>query len=233
MSSISQTIVAILAGGKGTRLAPVLSGQQKVVTKVRGYPFLEYLLNQLNKYQIKNVVLCTGYLSHQVKDQFGKKFKGISLSYSYEEFPLGTAGAVANALDLLKTESVLVMNGDSFCDVDLESFYNFHLKKQAKCSLVLTNVDKTERFGQVDINANDEVVSFKEKQNNASAGYINGGIYLIEKSLLEEIPKGKAVSFEIDLFPNWVSRGLYGFQTDCKFIDIGTPESYKEAKNFF
>lgn len=224
---------AILAGGLGTRLAPLIPGQQKVVAKVKQRPFLEYILNQLNNTGFKNAVICTGYLGDQVEKAFGNSYKDISLVYSKEESPLGTAGAIALAIPYLKSENILITNGDSFIDCDLQSFYEFHLEKVANASIILREIDDTSRYGKVDINKNDEIVGFEEKNENGGSGLINGGLYFIKKSFLLEIPKGRPVSFEKELFPKWITKGLYGFKSKGRFIDIGTPQSYQEAQSFF
>ena len=224
---------AILAGGLGTRLASILPGQQKVIATVKGRPFLEYILEQLDQAGFKNVIICTGHLGNQVVKVFGDSYKGLFLRYSNEQFSLGTAGAIVNALPYLKSEDVLITNGDSFFDCDLQSFYEFHLKKGSNASIILREIDDTSKYGKVDINENDEIVGFEEKKENGGHGLINAGFYLIKKSLLLEIPKGKPVSFEKEIFPVWLTKGLYGFKSKGRFIDIGTPRSYKEAQSFF
>lgn len=233
ISNLSNINVAILAGGRGIRLASIFPRQQKVVVKISKHPFLEYILNQLNKTNFKNIVICTGYLNDQVKEVLGDNYQNLHLSYSYEHSPLGTAGAVAHALPLLKSDNILITNGDSFIDCDLQSFYDFHLKKKANGSIILTEVDETGRFGKVDTNENDEIVDFEEKVKNGGRGFVNGGVYIIKKNLLLEIPKKGVVSFEKEMFPSWVDKGLYGFKTKGRFIDIGTPESLHEAEEFF
>src|SRR3989344_3076938 len=117
MFNLSEITVAILAGGLGTRLDSVLPDQQKVLAPVNNHFFLQYLLNQLNEAGFKKVVLCTGYLGDQVERSLGKKYKNINLAYSRENTPLGTGGALRLALPKLKSETILMMSGDSFCNV--------------------------------------------------------------------------------------------------------------------
>lgn len=231
MFNPSEISVAILAGGLGTRLEPILRGRQKVVAKVRGYPFLEYILNQLNKAGFKKIVLCTGFLSDQVKKTFGKRYKNLHLYYSEEQTPLGTAGSLRKALQLLNSENVLIMNGDSFCEVDFKKLWRFHLNKRAKASLVITSVSDTSHFGAVELGSDDRIIRFQEKKIN-DKGFINAGIYLINKALIEGIPKDKKISLEKEVFPNWVSKDFFGYKGK-NFIDIGTPESYAQAELFF
>lgn len=233
MSNLSEISVAILAGGIGTRLAKVVPIQQKVVAKVREHPFLEYILNQLNKNGFKNVVICTGHLGDQVQEAFGNNYQSLALYYSNEQSQLGTAGAIRFALPHLASEDILVTNGDSFLDTDLKKFLEFHIEKKANGTIILTEVSDTSRYGRIELDENNQIVGFEEKKENGGAGFINGGIYLFKKSLLLEIPENKIVSFEKDMFPNWMGKSFYGFKTKEDFIDIGTPESYEEAQEFF
>ena len=171
MSNLSEISVAILAGGLGTRLAPVLSGTQKVVAKVRNHPFLEYILSQLNKAGFKSVVICTGHLGNQVKREFGNNYINLSLRYSQENSELDTAGAIRLALSKLDSEDILIMNGDSYYDLNLQSFYDFHLKKRAKISIILKQMGDTSRYGRVSMDEDGQVVGFEEKGKNGE-GYI-------------------------------------------------------------
>ncbi len=233
MSNLSEISVAILAGGRGTRLASTDPGKQKVIARVREHPFLEYILNQLNETGFKNVVICTGHLGDQVRDEFGENYKSLPLFYSQEPSPLGTAGAIRFALSLLESENILVTNGDSFLDIDLKKFLEFHIQKRANGTIALTEISDTSRYGSVEFDKNNRIVSFKEKSKNRGVRFINGGIYLFKRSLLLKIPKNKTVSFEKVIFPTWTGKSLYGFKTKGDFIDIGTSESYDKAQEFF
>lgn len=232
MSDLSEISVAILAGGLGTRLAPLLPRQQKVISKVRGHPFLEYILNQLNESGFKNIVICIGYLGNQVQEAFGNNYRGLSLSYSRESSPLGTAGAIRLALPYLKSENILITNGDSFYDSDLNKFWQFHLEKRANGTILLKEVSDTTNYGQVEVDKKDRVINFQEKKENGGTGFINGGIYLFKRSMLLEIPENSVVYFEKDMFPKWIGN-IYGFKSKGRFIDIGTPSSFRQAEEFF
>lgn len=233
MSNLSKISVIILAGGFGTRLQSRIKGIPKVLAEVRKRPFLEYLLCQLDQANFKKIVLCTGHLGDQVEETFGGRYKNLHLSYSPEQMPLGTAGSLRKALPLLHSETVLVMNGDSFCDVNFEKFWQFHVRKKSKASLVLTSVYNTSRYGQVKLRRDDSIIGFQEKKGLSDKGFINAGIYLINKSLIGEIPQGKEISIEKDIFPDWIGKGFYGYKGSNNFIDIGTPESYAQAEQFF
>ncbi len=224
---------AILAGGLGTRLRSKIKGKQKVLAKVNNYPFLKYLLDDLHKTGIKKVVICTGYLGEQVKKEFGNRYGNLSISYSQENSKLDTAGAIRLALLLIKSKDILVTNGDSYFDFDLKKFWQFHLKKKSQATILLTRVANIERYGQVVLDKSNRITSFQEKSGKMGTGLINSGIYLFKKSLLLKIPKDKPFSFEKEFFPSLVGKDFYGFEGHGKFIDIGTPQSYKEAQDFF
>jgi NDP-sugar pyrophosphorylase family protein len=248
MSSITG---AILAGGLGTRLRSVVSDRPKVLALVRGLPFLAYLLDQLGQAGIRRVVLLTGYKGEQIEQTFGSRYGNIELDYSAETEPLGTAGALRLALPRLFTGAtgagtVFMLNGDSFCAADLNGFRAFHTNLQRQrgtvaspvqnngASIVLTRVPDTSRFGKVEVTADDRVERFVEKQEAGGAGWINAGIYLIPQELVEQIPAGRAVSIEREMFPAWSQKGkLRGFRGEGEFLDIGTPESYRAAEEFF
>lgn len=233
ISNLSQVTVAILAGGFGTRLKSIIKRKPKVLAQVRKHPFLEYLLHQLNQANFKQAVLCTGYLSDHIEKAFGRKYKNLHLLYSPEQTPLGTAGSLRKALPLLASETVLVMNGDSFCAVDFRKFWQFHLRKKSKASLVLSFVSNASRFGKVKLRSNDSIIEFQENKAESGSGFMNAGIYLIHKSFIARIPERQEISIEKDVFTNWIGKGFYGYKSNNKFIDIGMPESYAQAEHFF
>lgn len=232
MSELADLTAVILAGGFGTRLRPVVADRPKVLGKVRGRPFLAYLLLQLAAVGMDHVVLCIGYLGDQVKSEFGEAYGPLRLVYSQEEVPLGTAGALRLAMPLLRSDSVLVMNGDSFCDANLKDLWACHCAKNAEATLVLVEVSDTKRFGRVNVDADGVVLSFEEKDETSGQGWINAGIYLLNRSLLLTIPAGGAVSLEREVFPAWVGQAIYGYRSNGRFLDIGTPESYALADDF-
>jgi NDP-sugar pyrophosphorylase family protein len=128
---------------------------------------------------------------------------------------------------------VLVMNGDSFCQADLKAFYAWHQQQKGRGSLLLTRVPDTGRYGQVKIKPDGQIHSFVEKGEVSGPGWISAGVYLLERDLLQTIPAGRPVSIEKEMFPAWIEQGLYGYQSEGRFLDIGTPESYALAETFF
>ncbi len=223
------TTAAILAGGLGTRLRPVLSDTPKVLAPVGGRPFLTYLLDQLGVAGIRKVVLCTGYLGEQVQATIGERYRDLPILYSQENQPVGTAGALRLALPCLESEPVLVMNGDSYCDLDLPAFLSWHRQKEALASLALVHLQDTARFGCVNIEEGGAILRFGEKES-ASSGWINAGIYLLSQRLLHAIPQQRNVSMEYEIFPQYVGKQLFGYPAGRRFLDIGTPASYADAE---
>lgn len=230
LGEFKDVTTVILAGGLGTRLGSLIKNKPKVLVKIKDHPFLEYLLHQLDQAGLKKVVLCTGYLGDQIEKTFGQRYKNLHLYYSRELTPLGTAGSLRYSLHHISSKTVLAMNGDSFCDVDFKKFWQFHVSKKTKASLVLAKISDAKQSGNVKLRRNDSVVQFQEKTRKGP-GLVNAGIYLIDKTLIKEIPEGK-LSLEMDIFPTWIGRGFYGYGVDS-FIDIGTPESLQRAQQFF
>ena len=231
--TLAHVSAAILAGGLGTRLRPAVGDRPKVLAEVHGRPFLSYLLDKLDATGIRTAVLCVGYGANQVKAAFGDRFKGLRLIYSREPEPLGTAGALRFALPHLAGDPVLALNGDSFCEIDLAAFNEWHCARGGAASLVLTRVDDAARYGNVVCDEGDRVLRFEEKPEATGPGRINAGIYLIHRSLIAAVPAGRAASLEQEMLPVWTGEGVYGFPGGGRFIDIGTPDSYAKAAKFF
>jgi D-glycero-alpha-D-manno-heptose 1-phosphate guanylyltransferase len=233
MDRLEGVTAAILAGGLGTRLRPVIADRPKVLAPVAGRPFLSHLLDQLHNAGIGETVLLLGYEAEKVRAEFGTRFHDMRLSYSIEPELLGTGGAVRNAIPLLHQETLLLMNGDSYCDLDLPAFVGCHRESRTRISLTLTHVEDVSRFGRVSLSEGDRILRFEEKQALAGPGWINAGIYLLDRKLFESVAQDKPMSLERDLLPNWIlSEGAYGFR-GCRFIDIGVPESYDLSDEFF
>lgn len=233
MESLANTTALILAGGLGTRLRSVVSQRPKVLAETCGRPFLSRLLDQLTAVGVAEAVLCTGYLGEQVEATFGRSYDGLHLVYSRETTPLGTGGALRAALPLAAGDPLLVMNGDSYFQVDLSAFWAYHQAHAAPATLALARVPDTQRFGQVTVAGDGRVLAFEEKGSRDGSGWINAGLYLLGRERLQAIPAQGAVSLERQCFPAWIGHGLYGYQAEGAFLDIGTPESYAAAAEFF
>lgn len=233
MVNLHDTTAVVLAGGLGTRLRTVVADRSKVVAEVNGRPFLYYIFDQLANAGIRKVILCTGYLAENVRELLGDTYKTLSLSYSAEDKPLGTGGALRLALPLLGSDPVLVMNGDSYCDINLAEFASEHSSNLSKSSLALTTVPDISRYGAVTINADKKVCRFEEKGARTGAGLINAGIYLLSQEIISTLPSGVSISLERDVFPELIRDGFHSFTCSGRFIDIGVPADYISAAAFF
>ena len=231
---IGEVTAVILAGGLGTRLRAAVSDRPKVLADVAGQPFLERIFEQLSRFGIRKAVVCTGYMAEQIEHLYPASFKDLAISYSREHALLGTAGAVRFALEHITTDRALVLNGDSFCDFEYAAFKSFHEAKDADASLLLTYVDDCFRYGSVVLDVNGKVESFIEKSGAGGAGFINAGVYMMERALIKEIPPGRVLSLEKDIFPKWIGRPFFGHASNAPmFIDIGTPQSFHHAQSLF
>lgn len=221
----------ILAGGKGTRLKSVLDDRPKPMAIIRGKPFIEWILLMLKRQGIQRTVICTGHLGEIVESYFGNgRSIGMEITFARDPFPLGTGGAVRNALGKTRSKHILVLNGDSYLRVNISSFLKTHLALNARASISLVQVEDSSRYGSVKINKNGKMLAFLEKSPRKQSGLINAGTYLLERNILKEIPEGKRISLEREIFPDLIGKGLYGVPCDGPFIDIGTPESFNKAE---
>jgi NDP-sugar pyrophosphorylase family protein len=229
-----EVCAAILAGGLGTRLRNVVADRPKVLAEVNGRPYLTFILEQLSETGLTEVILLTGYRGDQVRQTLGDRYRNLRLTYSQEPRSLGTGGAVRWAAGLFTSETLLLLNGDSYCGVDLDLFWKFHRRRPARASLVLARVADPSRFGQVKLGTDSRVLGFREKVKSTTHGWINAGIYLLDRLLIEEVSPGCPISLERELIPAWVGRRVvFGLPCDQHFLDIGTPESYSLAGEFF
>jgi NDP-sugar pyrophosphorylase family protein len=234
VGQLEDVTATVLAGGLGTRLRSRIADRPKVLAPIHGRPYLAYLLEQLAEAGVREVVLLTGYRAEQVRSAFGTTYAGLRLTYSVERSPLGTAGALRQALPYLRSSTILVLNGDSYCAAPMADFLTFHHRQSADFGLVLTPVEDASRYGRVRVGRDGRVLRFEEKSAASGSGWVNAGIYLVNRSLIEEVPPDAPMSLERDLFPAWVhGKRCFGFACRARFLDIGTPESYAEAEAFF
>src|SRR4051812_2763939 len=204
----------VLAGGMGTRLRPVVADRPKVLAPVAGRPFLTYLLDQIADAGIQRVVLSTGYLAEQFAEVIGDRYRNIQIAYAHEDQPLGTGGAIRFACGFTDADQLLVMNGDSYCDADLSEYIDWHLAGRHQVSLMLAKVIDTSRYGSVELEPKGRITGFLEKRPEGGPGYINAGVYLLRRAMLEHFPAGPS-SIERDVFPVWLrERAIMGWVTD-------------------
>ncbi len=227
--------VVILAGGFGTRLQTVVNNVPKPMAPINGKPFLDYLLKYVSYYGIKKVVLSVGYLSEKIIAHYGSNYNGLEIAYAIEKEPLGTGGGIKKALEQCTSSEVLVLNGDSFFDINLRSFYNAHSDALSDCSLTLRHLSNAARYGTITLDEFDLIEDFKEKNGEDKAGIINAGVYIVNRQTYnEETPKHKNFSIEKDFFEKKINKlKIHGFTYNGYFIDIGIPEDYKKAQHDF
>jgi mannose-1-phosphate guanylyltransferase len=220
----------VLAGGEGTRLRPLTLSVPKPVMPLAGRPFLTFMLDWLGRHGVDRAILSCGFLSHAVEEVLGHEYDGIGLHYVVEDEPLGTAGPVRLAAELgLVEDRLLVLNGDALTDLDLTAEVEQHEHTGAAATLALVPVDDTASYGAVPTAPDGQVEAFLEKMENPPTNRINAGAYVLERSVLDTLPRGRSM-FETDVFPRLVGHGLYGFDAAGSYwIDIGTPERYLEA----
>jgi len=221
----------VLAGGEGTRLRPLTLTTPKPVIPLAGRPFLTFMLDWLARHGVDEAVLALGYRAADVEEVLGHDEHGMRLRYLVEKEPLGTAGPLRLAYDEGMLDGrVLVVNGDCLTDFDLTAMVHQHEATAAAGTLALAAVEDTSSYGVVPTSDSGEVEAFLEKQPGpAPSNRINAGTYVLEQSVIEMIPSGRAVSIEREVFPELTGRGLYGFNFDDYWIDIGTPDRYLEA----
>ena len=234
MNILADITAILLVGGQGTRLRPVISSTPKPLARVGKQPFLELLVQQLRRHGCRRLVMSTGYMSRQIEEEFGDgRAWGLEVKNSRESQPMGTAGALKLAGSFVADgQDFVAMNGDSFVDVDFGALLDFHRVRKGLSSLAVVRVPDTARYGTVKIDGDNRVAGFLEKTGANLPGVINAGVYVFNRGILENIPDGPA-SLEKDVFPKILARGVYAFEVDGMFIDIGTPEDYARAQTLF
>lgn len=220
----------ILAGGKGTRLRSVVSDLPKCMADIYGRPFLEIQLDYLISYGITRVVLSVGYMKDAIMDYFGHSYQSCEIKYAVEEELLGTGGAVKNALSHCEGKDVLVLNGDSCFQINLKEFIEKFSGSNYDAAMALKPMQHFSRYGRVEVDNSERVVSFQEKQFYEN-GLINGGIYILDKSKYIAENQERKFSIEKDFFEKKsTSLNILGFSSDSYFIDIGIPKDYLKAQ---
>lgn len=217
----------LLAGGLGTRLRSVVKDRPKPMALIQGRPFMEYVIQELKSQGIDEIIFAVGYKGSMVEEYFGDGSPfGIQASYAYEETLLGTAGAIRNASRLMTGSEVYVLNADTLYRIRYQRLNALKHEKNLDMALVLRQVPDISRYGEA-VLKDSMLTGFNEKTGRSGTGTINGGVYLLTKELIGQIPEGK-VSLENDMIPRWLSEGkrLGGFVNDGYFIDIGVPEDY-------
>jgi mannose-1-phosphate guanylyltransferase len=223
----------ILAGGEGTRLRPLTSTVPKPVVELVDQPFIGYMFDWLRVHGVDDVIMSCGFLADGVKSVLGDGSSyGISLTYVEEPHPLGTGGALKYAGDLLQ-ERFFMLNGDVLTDIDLTKQLRQHETTGARATLALIAVDDPSAYGLVRRREDCSVTEFLEKPGADQAldtNQVNAGAYILEREILDEMDAaGANISIERDVFPKLVGHGLYGYEANGYWLDIGTPSRYLQA----
>ncbi len=228
-SKLSNTDVVILCGGMGSRLRSVVDDRPKPMAEINDKPFLDILIDSFAKFGLRRFVLCAGYMSDIIRDYYSGRAGSQEFVISDEHKPLGTAGAIKNAAEHIRSDSFLVANGDSFCSVDLTAFHEFHSARHALMSMVVIETQNTGDCGLVSLDDSQRIVGFEEKNQQSQSSYVNAGIYLFQREALPLIPTDTGFSLERELVPKMIDSGCYGFVTQGRLFDIGTPERFAAA----
>jgi mannose-1-phosphate guanylyltransferase len=223
----------ILAGGKATRLRPLTSRLPKPVVPLVGQPFISYMLEWLCAHGINDVIMSCGFLADGVREVLGDGSQfGVTLRYVEEPEPLGTGGALKFAENLL-AERFFMLNGDVLTDIDLTAQLAQHERTGARATLALMSVEDPSAYGLVHCHEDGTVAEFLEKpgpDQTVSTSLVNAGAYILEREVLSSMaPAGTVISIERDLFPTLVDEGLYGYEAEGYWLDIGTPDRYLQA----
>ena len=224
----------ILAGGLGTRLREVVSDGPKSMAPINGRPFLEYQLDLLDRWGLKKVILSVGFQNEIIRNHFGEEYKSLKLVYAVEDEPLGTGGAILNALKYVEGYAVFIFNGDTYFDVNLQRLDDFRKIKEADFVLTMRFEIDPARFGILEFDNNNRITRFYEKTDGFDEGYINGGVYVVRKDYLLRFGLPEVFSFEKDFLQKYYqTEEFYGMRCFSYFRDIGIPEDYQKAIDEF
>jgi mannose-1-phosphate guanylyltransferase len=223
----------VLVGGKGTRLRPLTETVPKPALTLVDRPFLAYMIEWLSAHGVEDVILACGFLPDVLREALrGEEERaGVRLRYVAEPEPLGTAGAIRFAAEQAGDvgETFLALNGDVLTDLDLTALLATHRERGARATISLYPVEDSSAYGLVSRGPAGEVLEFTEKTGERLPGEVNAGMYVLERSVLDLVAPGGAVSIERDVFPRLAGEGLHGRRLDGYWMDIGTPERYLQA----
>jgi D-glycero-alpha-D-manno-heptose 1-phosphate guanylyltransferase len=226
----------ILAGGRGLRLRSVVPDLPKPMAPILGRPFLEHQLDFWIGQGVGRIILSVGYRREAIQQHFGSRYRGVDVVYSAEEHPLGTGGGLLLATGRLMGQGAfLVVNGDTFFDVDLDRMRRFHDEKRADVTVAVSRVAENTRYGAIRMGEDERIASFQTRMPDPENHLINGGVYLVAPKALanDGWAIGDTLSLEDRMFPTLLSSGcrFHGFLSSGTFIDIGIPEDYRAAES--
>lgn len=224
----------VLVGGLGKRLRSEVSDLPKAMAPINGRPFLEYQMGYLKNQGITRVIMAVGYKKEHIQQHFQNEYQHIEIVYAEEHEPLGTGGAIVNALPLVKNNRFFILNGDTVFNISLDKLIEKHRDLNADLTMALRKIEDTTRYGSVEIDHSGRIKGFLEKGEAQGKGLINGGIYFANRSLIENCSENERFSFEKEVLEqNYKTQKFYGVPFDDYFLDIGIPEDYKRAQHEF
>lgn len=220
----------VLVGGFGTRLQSVVSDVPKPMAPIAGKPFLAHLLDYLRLQGVNSVVFPVHHMREKIQDYFQSSYNGLLIQYVEEETPLGTGGAIVNALRCFEAEGpVLVLNGDTFVKLDYQGIYQQHIERQSALTIALRSVEDCSRYGGVLLDGY-RISGFSEKGTQGQ-GLINAGVYVVNPDLFARFDMPELFSFEADFVQPYLDTiQPQGYITSDYFIDIGVPDDYEKAQ---
>jgi len=196
---------------------------------VGGRPFLSHLLDHLERQGIQGVILALGYKHEAIIEYFGARYRSVRLTYLIEPAPLGTGGALRRALAVVEKGPILALNGDTFLELDYGSMLTAHCAAGAVLTIALRQVPDARRYGGAVVEQG-RITAFLEK-GNATPGWVNAGVYILERDIFAPFTLPEVFSFERDFLQTYCPQlRPLAYPTNASFIDIGTPEDYLRVK---
>jgi D-glycero-alpha-D-manno-heptose 1-phosphate guanylyltransferase len=233
-TAIEEYPVLILAGGLGSRLVSTVADRPKVLAPIAGRAFIDILLDKLMEQGLKRFILSVGHKKEQLYAHFENHAWKSLVSFSPEDSPLGTGGALWQARQQLNPGAFFVLNGDSFCPVEYGKMIRFHQELRSACTIAVVQTKSRNDFGSVRLEPDKRITQFSEKIAEAGEGWINAGIYLFEPSIFNYPVPSPIFSLEKDLMPWLIEHSpVFGFPTEGVLMDIGTPERFVQAQQYF
>ncbi|MBI4002396.1 MAG: NTP transferase domain-containing protein [Nitrospira defluvii] len=224
MGALGECDVIILCGGLGTRLQSVVQDRPKPMAEIHGRPFVSLIVEHFLRHGARRFIFSTGHRGEMIEEWFGRHGGSYETMFIRDPAPLGTGGALSQAMTLVRSNPVLVLNGDSLCEIDPERLLRFHALKRARATIAVTHQEERQDTGAVMLGEDDRVLSMVEKPRARITGYDNAGIYVFDRAIEPLFPANSPWSLERDLLPRLVTQGFYGFVTANSLYDIGTPE---------
>ena len=221
----------VLVGGEGTRLRPLTLTTPKPLLPLMGRPFLHHVLDHLAAHGVHRVILSSPYLAEIFEPFIAARHGDPKITWITESEPLGTGGAVLNALDAVGQEPFFVLNGDILTDLDLGAMRERHEGTGAGVSIATIHAEDARPFGLIASDASGRIEEFREKPTDLVSGDVNAGTYLLDPAVLRALGPGGKVSIETEIFPRMIAEGvrLQAYPEQCYWMDLGTPEKFLQA----